>query len=92
MDDYTSISKRARSLDDIKTCALLPKKRPTRERLGVQNIPILNIEPDHVIPDELHLMLRVGDILIRNLINYIVTYTRKQRVETQNTHSCTFVN
>ena len=79
IDTYTSTTQQARTLDRIKKCAKLPKNKPTSERLGVQHNPILNIEPDHVVPDELHLLLRVADILIRNLINHVVTSTRKQR-------------
>jgi hypothetical protein len=32
------------------------------------NPPLLNIDLDHVVMDELHLLLRVMDILIKNLI------------------------
>ena len=35
----------------------------------VKNPPLLNIEPDHTIPHELHLLLRVSNILLRNLID-----------------------
>ena len=30
--------------------------------------PLLEIETDHIIPDELHLLLRITDVLIENLI------------------------
>ena len=65
-----------RTLDSIKHCAQLPKSKPTSVRLGVQNPPILNIEPDHVVADELHLLLRI-DVLLRNLVYEIVTTNRK---------------
>jgi hypothetical protein len=35
---------------------------------GCINDPLLNIELDHVIVDELHLLLRVTDVLMTNLI------------------------
>ena len=38
-------------------------------KFGVKNQPLLNIEIDHFIPDELHLMLRIMDVLLRNVIN-----------------------
>ena len=41
-------------------------------------MPLLNIEPHHIVPDELHLLLRVGDILARNLINHVATSTHKK--------------
>ena len=34
----------------------------------------LNIELDHVIPDELHLLLRVTDVLINNIITSAISY------------------
>ena len=34
----------------------------------------LNIDINHVIPDELHLLLRISDRLIENLINAAVHY------------------
>ena len=36
--------------------------------------PILNIELDYVIPDELHLLLRITDVLINNFITSAVSY------------------
>jgi len=37
-------------------------------------IPLLNLELDHVIPDELHLMLRVMDVLIQGLIDTMLAH------------------
>ena len=34
----------------------------------MQYPPLFEIETHHIIPDELHLLLRVMDILIRNLV------------------------
>ena len=42
------------------------------------NIPLLDLEPDHVIPDELHLMLRVMDVLIQGLMDTVLAYDRHQ--------------
>ena len=36
--------------------------------------PMLDIELDYVIPDELHLLLRITDVLINNLITSAVSY------------------
>ena len=36
---------------------------------GCQHWPLLSNENDHIIPDELHLLLRVMDVLLRNVIN-----------------------
>ena len=47
-------------------------------KLGSINIPLLDLELNHVIPDELHLMLRVMDVLIQGLIDTVLAYDRHQ--------------
>ena len=34
--------------------------------------PLLPVELDHVVPDELHLLLRIIDVLLENIINQAV--------------------
>jgi len=48
-------------------------------RVGLIAKPLLNIELDNVVVDELHLMLRVTDRLTRNLINAAMTDDLKFR-------------
>ena len=43
--------------------------KPCQKHLGSIHPPLLNIELTKVIVDELHLLLRVTDLLIRNLIS-----------------------
>ena len=38
------------------------------DRNGCKNYPLIDIEPDNIIPDELHLLLRITDVLTDNLI------------------------
>ena len=45
-----------------------------KERLGVKHQPLLNIQLDHVVLDELHLLLRVVDVLLRNLIYMMLKF------------------
>ena len=52
----------------LKKCSEMPPSKPAKDRLGSQHAPLLKVDPDHVILDELHLLLRVTDILIRNLV------------------------
>ena len=47
-------------------------------KLGSINMPLLDLELDHVIPDELHLLLRVMDVLIQGLIDTVLAYDRHQ--------------
>ena len=35
--------------------------------LASKHVPILEMEPSNIIIDELHLLLRIGDILLRNV-------------------------
>ena len=71
-DHYTSGSMK-RTLSTLKDCAKLSPSSPASKR----HAPVLNIEPDNVVIDELHLLLRVGDVLIRNLVFEIVQTGRK---------------
>ena len=52
-----------RSIEDIQRCA-----EQSKETYSVKNAPLLPIELDHVVPDELHIFLRIMDILIENII------------------------
>ena len=40
--------------------------------------PLIHLQPQYVIPDELHLLLRVTDVLTRNLINAAIQHDIKQ--------------
>ena len=48
-----------RSIEDLKD------NKDTKGRI---RLPLLHIKLDCIIPDELHLLLRITDVLIRNLI------------------------
>ena len=39
-----------------------------KKHLGSKHTPILQMEPTDIIIDELHLLLRIGDVLLRNVI------------------------
>lgn len=60
-----SASLTLRSLSGIKKCAASAKQA---EKCGCLNSPLLNLPLDDIIVDELHLLLRVPDKLIDNLI------------------------
>ena len=78
MDHYTK-NEMKRSLTAIEECALLSPSSPLHKRLGVQNKPIFAIEPDSVVIDELHLFMRIFDILTRNLIYELISRDRHDR-------------
>jgi hypothetical protein len=78
MDHYTK-KEIKRSLASIEKCALMSSSSPLHKRLGVQNTPIFAIEPDSVVIDELHLFMRIFDVLIRNLIYELINRDRCDR-------------
>ena len=65
----------------MKKYAKLSASKPAKERLGSQHSPLMAIHPDHIVLDELNLLLRIMDVLIRNLILEMVhlNIANKQR-------------
>lgn len=43
-----------------------------------KRVPLLKLDLDHVVPDELHLLLRITDVLLRNLISTAVAVDKKE--------------
>ena len=56
-----------RTIESIKKCAKL-KSRSAKLKLGVKHEPVMTISLKRVIPDELHLLLKIIDVLLRNLM------------------------
>ena len=69
----------ARTLQDIKKCCRRPAGKRD-DRLGCINPPLLEIELDHVIVDELHLLLRITDRLISALVLRMAQLDHASRV------------
>lgn len=55
--------------EELKTCCQL--KRGNRNFCCI-NPPLLNVQFDHVILDELHLFLRITDVLTRNVLDEMI--------------------
>jgi len=53
-------------------------KKGKQEKYSCEHEPLLNIELDHVVLDELHLLLRIRDVLINNLVIEVVEWDRKE--------------
>ena len=45
---------------------------------GSVHPPLLNVDLDHIVVDELHLMMRIVDVLLRNLIENAVNLDQKE--------------
>ncbi|VDI14468.1 Hypothetical predicted protein [Mytilus galloprovincialis] len=51
---------------------------------GVKHLPLMTIEPVHIIPDELHLFMRIFDVLMRNLIDDVIEKDDKAKLKGEN--------
>jgi hypothetical protein len=85
--EYYSCSKLKRTLEDLKKSAT----KSSKESYCSVKTPLLNIELDHVIPDELHLLLRIMDVLINNLVKDAINWDvsdnwKRKKSEHTNTH------
>ena len=61
-----------RTLEELHKCA-----GKTTKNYCCIHPPLLDIELDHVVPDELHLLLRIMDVLIKNIIMDAVSWDEK---------------
>lgn len=61
-----------RSLKEFKG---LSKK--SKENFCCEHVPVLSIELDHVILDELHLLLKVVDVFLNNLLGDVLQWDQK---------------
>ena len=64
-----------RTLEEMSKMA---QKKGKQEKYSCEHEPLLNIELDHVVLDELHLLLHFMDVLINNLVSEVVEWDRKE--------------
>ena len=64
-----------RTIESLKRSATTKESKELKK--GQINIPLLHIPLENVVPDELHLMLRITDVLIRNLISGAMNHDAK---------------
>lgn len=86
--EYYNSSELKRTLQDLRESGA---KKKSKQNYCCVNPPMLNIELDHVIPDELHLLLRIMDVLIENLVREALAWDlsdnwNKKKSEQTNTH------
>ena len=75
---YNTASLR-RTHQEIKAMA---NKKGTQDRYSFENIPLLEIDLDHhVILDELHLLLRIMDVLINNIVKEVIQWDMKENLK-----------
>ena len=61
--EYLDIRKCRRTLDSFYD------NYKNHQGKGCKHLPLLKIDLDNIIPDELHLLLRITDVLTENLIS-----------------------
>ena len=71
--------KRARTYQGLVNAG---SKKTTKGILGSLSYPLLTIPLDHVVIDELHLFLRIFDILLRNIVYMALKSDEEQGVVT----------
>ncbi|XP_066016033.1 uncharacterized protein [Pocillopora verrucosa] len=69
----------------------LVKKKKQNDKYCCEHEPLLHIELDHVVLDELHLLLRISDVLIENLVRDALDWDRsknwdKRKCQQKNEH------
>ena len=77
MDKSMYVTDLARSLQSLKANSRFGSSSCHKHR-GSIHPPLLNLELDRIVLDELHLMLRIGDNLIRNLVLYASSQDHRQ--------------
>jgi len=73
-DTYYDSSPLRRTLKELQECA----QKSKGENYCCVDQPLLNISLDHIILDELHLMVQVTDVLIGNIIEGVMQWDEKE--------------
>ena len=74
--DFYPLTENVRTINEIKDIYNGAQKTS----YGVRHLPLLSIEPVNVIPNELHLFMRIFDVLIRNLIDDVIDKNDRAKV------------
>jgi hypothetical protein len=69
----------------------MAKKNGSKDKYSCDNEPLIKIDLDHVVLDELHLLLRVMDFFLNNIIQEVICLDMKEnfnkkKCERNNTH------
>ena len=76
---YYNSKPHARCLQEIKEMS-----KKSKDNYGCCEDPLLNIDLDHIIVDELHLLLRVTDVLTSNLVIEAIDWDIEENMENKN--------
>ena len=73
--EYYNKSPLQRTLQEVLRMA---RQKGNQDKYSCEHEPLLKIELDHVVLDELHLLLRIMDVLINNLVKETVEWDKKE--------------
>ena len=74
LDYYNSVPMK-RALQEVINMAL---KKRAQDKFSCDHKPLINIDLDHVVLDELHLLVRVMDVLLSNIIQEVISWDQKE--------------
>ena len=74
-DDYYSKAPMGRTLENLKQ----EKKKSEKNYCSIHK-PLLKLHLDHIVADELHLLLRITDVLLRNVIMEVMEWDKEQQM------------
>ena len=66
-----------RTLHEMKECV---KQKGIDKKKGCIDLPLIDIEPKNCVPDELHLFLKITDIIFNSLFEELVKLDHKSKV------------
>ena len=69
-------------LNSLCRCGFVSNGKTAAQHKGSVNRPITTIPLDHIIIDELHLFLRIFDVLLRKLIMIVIVLDKELRDKT----------
>ena len=77
-----------RTMEALMTTSPTPDEEQKKGRHGA---PLLRIPLANVVPDELHLMLRITDVLTRNLVKAVLAYNARKSPTISNVLQIPFI-
>ena len=76
--NYYNTPALSRSLKEIQEIC-----QKSKDNYYCDNEPLLNIDLDHIVVDELHLLLWVTDILLENVVNECIDWDKEDELDWQ---------
>jgi hypothetical protein len=69
----------------------MAEKKGSQDKFSCDHKPLINIDLDHVVLDELHLLLRVMDVLLNNIIQEVISWDQKENFNKKRVKEVTLI-